>query len=448
MDFLNDVIIPQSAADLDLLKLIVLLAYFILIPYTAYITGAAVYSVILVITGRRKDNRGYKKLAYDIIDRAVLNKNALIALAIMPFLALLFSYAQITSKIHPSPLILLGTAFFFYAIGIYQLNLYRHSFLIETLLEPGIDSKTPDLFGEDEDSRFEDYRQDNMRQNRRSAIISIVLLYISVFLLLGGAEYALLAVAGKMDLGFMSTVFSIRSIVKFFLFIDTSLTISVLGLLSLKSAPHRIAQIRAAYPHLLRNALVTALLCVAGMPVWVLVNLYWAPKESMTETLFFTSALAIVFLFAECHILYYLIKGTRLKYGNYGFYVMLAAVLLFIAGEQSSFDSSARRQVLVLASVYDKQVQERNEKAGRGVTINGQEIFDTRCAACHRFDVKLVGPAYDKVLPKYEGKVEELVGFVLNPVKVDPAFPPMPNQGLKPAEAKAVAEYIMATYKK
>jgi hypothetical protein len=27
-------------------------------------------------------------------------------------------------------------------------------------------------------------------------------------------------------------------------------------------------------------------------------------------------------------------------------------------------------------------------------------------------------------------------------VKVDPNFPPMPNQALKPAEAKAIAEYL------
>jgi cytochrome c len=58
---------------------------------------------------------------------------------------------------------------------------------------------------------------------------------------------------------------------------------------------------------------------------------------------------------------------------------------------------------------------------------------------CHRFEEKLVGPALATVLPKYN--VESLKAYILNPVKVDPAFPPMPNPGLTPAQAAAVAAY-------
>jgi len=39
-----------------------------------------------------------------------------------------------------------------------------------------------------------------------------------------------------------------------------------------------------------------------------------------------------------------------------------------------------------------------------------------------------------------------LVDFVMNPVKKNPEYPSMPNQGLKPNEAKAVAEYILKVY--
>jgi cytochrome c len=46
-------------------------------------------------------------------------------------------------------------------------------------------------------------------------------------------------------------------------------------------------------------------------------------------------------------------------------------------------------------------------------------------------------------LPKYGGKKDQLVAFVLNPIKKDPAFPPMPNQGLKPAEADSIVSYLL-----
>jgi cytochrome c len=51
-------------------------------------------------------------------------------------------------------------------------------------------------------------------------------------------------------------------------------------------------------------------------------------------------------------------------------------------------------------------------------------------------------------MPKYEGKKDLLVKFILNPVKINPDYPAMPNPGLKPKEAEAIAEYLLTTYKK
>ena len=56
--------------------------------------------------------------------------------------------------------------------------------------------------------------------------------------------------------------------------------------------------------------------------------------------------------------------------------------------------------------------------------------------------------AHFDVLPKYVGKEAQLVAFIRNPVKVDPAYPPMPNPGLKPQEADAVAKYLLEEFAK
>jgi cytochrome c len=84
---------------------------------------------------------------------------------------------------------------------------------------------------------------------------------------------------------------------------------------------------------------------------------------------------------------------------------------------------------------------------GKTVQVNAEEIYQVKCASCHKWDQKLVGPPHNEVLPKYVGKEQQLVAFIRNPVKVDPAYPPMPNPGLRPNEAEAVANYLLETYK-
>ena len=101
-----------------------------------------------------------------------------------------------------------------------------------------------------------------------------------------------------------------------------------------------------------------------------------------------------------------------------------------------------------MAEEYSVLLKDAEKSAGGIGVISGADIYKTRCSACHRFDQKLVGPPYKETMPKYAGNVDKLVAFIKNPGKVNPAFPPMPNPGLKPAEARAVAKYILEEYKK
>jgi len=76
----------------------------------------------------------------------------------------------------------------------------------------------------------------------------------------------------------------------------------------------------------------------------------------------------------------------------------------------------------------------------------GEQLFNRVCSACHAFDTRVVGPPYNEVLTKYVGNLEGLTGFVLNPVRVNADYPAMPNQGLRRAEARAVAEYLLTRF--
>jgi cytochrome c len=129
------------------------------------------------------------------------------------------------------------------------------------------------------------------------------------------------------------------------------------------------------------------------------------------------------------------------------FFVLILASISLIIKDQKAMSNSTEVHSLVLSTEYNKILADLKGE-GISAVINAKEIYDVRCASCHKFEQKLVGPAHFDVLPKYVGKEAQLVAFIRNPVKVDPAYPPMPNPGLKPQEAEAVAKYLLEEYQK
>jgi cytochrome c len=99
-----------------------------------------------------------------------------------------------------------------------------------------------------------------------------------------------------------------------------------------------------------------------------------------------------------------------------------------------------------LYTVTQKAEELKKEIEGKTISTTGvdpEAIYNTKCIACHKFDVKLVGPPYQETVPKYAGDVKKLAEFIYNPQKINPAFPPMPNQGLKQKEADAMAQWLI-----
>jgi len=98
-----------------------------------------------------------------------------------------------------------------------------------------------------------------------------------------------------------------------------------------------------------------------------------------------------------------------------------------------------------LATLREKQEARYAANAPVDPAMGGK-VYAEKCASCHAFDVKVVGPPHREVLPKYKDDVKKLVEFILNPVKVDPAYPAMPKLGLTRREAQAVAGYMFDKY--
>ena len=81
----------------------------------------------------------------------------------------------------------------------------------------------------------------------------------------------------------------------------------------------------------------------------------------------------------------------------------------------------------------------------------GEQIFKTKCSACHKFDTRYVGPPLGDVLARRTP--EYVMNMMLNPQEMVEKHPdarqllaeymtPMPSQNLTEADARALLEYI------
>ncbi|MCP5063030.1 MAG: hypothetical protein GY936_11285 [Ignavibacteriae bacterium] len=192
-------------------------------------------------------------------------------------------------------------------------------------------------------------------------------------------------------------------------------------------------------------SLKTGLIFTFVQPLLFVLSFISSPQEALSFT-FFSTAIFILILMLIISILFYLMykeSSTKLSGVTIFSFLLLFAVLIY--KDQLAFDTASKKQMVNLENEYTIYEASLKEKLGiaKIVEVSGEDIFNGKCIACHKFDTKLVGPDYNDVLPKYVDKREELVDFILNPQKINPDLIAMPSQGLKPNEARAIAEYIV-----
>jgi cytochrome c len=155
----------------------------------------------------------------------------------------------------------------------------------------------------------------------------------------------------------------------------------------------------------------------------------------------------MVLLFIAGILVYAYAKEARRSYLSYAAYTLALAMVLLMVNDHVAVGMATRQHAVLLAALHEVDTDALKSRLGVGKpAASGEDIYNGRCSACHLFDEKKVGPPYRTVIPKYAGKKEALVAFVLSPRKVDPSYPPMPNQGLKPVEADSIATYLLTKY--
>lgn len=96
-----------------------------------------------------------------------------------------------------------------------------------------------------------------------------------------------------------------------------------------------------------------------------------------------------------------------------------------------------------LLNRLEKPESDEGHAEAKEAAEEGERVYEEACRPCHLFDKRLVGPPLDEAVPKYRGDVERLKGFIREPVKVNPEYPPMPVLSLGETKVDAVARYLL-----
>ncbi|MEW6506223.1 MAG: c-type cytochrome [Bacteroidota bacterium] len=443
MDFLDNLVLPQSAHHMVLLKYLLVLTYIILIPYLSILFS----SLALSLYFEKRFGKDYKsyRFAKELIDQITFNKSVSFALGIVPLLSSAFCYAQL---LHLTRLDVPGyilTAALFFIVALIFIYTYKYTFHLKDIFafasQKGNDSCPAEL---------ESYQKKAARLHKRSGLYGLLFLVIAVYLFIASVQLAADSGSWSTSNNLLGLIFSLKAFVYFLQFIVASFAITSAVILYKYFRNDSISSKDAEYLGFVKNfALRLGTVSTIILPLLIILNVIVKPIESFSYDVFGYALLSLFVVLILVILFYVMLKESSAKFASLLVYLFVVLFAFMIIKDQYAFDTSTKKQFAILEANYEAYQKKVKEEFGLVTeVINGAEIYNGKCIACHQFDRRLVGPPYNEVLPKYEGKQEQLIQFVLNPVKVNPEYPPMPNQGLKPKEAEAVVEYLLMNYKK
>ena len=447
MDFFDKIVLPQSAEHIQLLHYLMVLIQFLFLPFLSMVLVGTFLSLKYWKKGLRKKNPLYVQFSHDVIDALTVSKSFGIVLGILPMLSSILIYAQLLHKSNSSVMVFLMMAFPLITLGLIFVYTFRYSFTFSDLfnLLKSASSLEPAL--KDRVDKFE-FRSNNLA--RKSGITGLALLLVGSWYYISAISFAVFSeVWGKGNQ--LAILFSFQTTLNFIQFLLLAFAITGSAILFVffywEGGKENLSDEYKKF--IKKTALTITLPASILLPLVLLINILLLPKSALSGSVFSYSVIAVVLIFLSYHFLYALSRTSNLKMSGQLFFVVIFTALALIIKEQMAMSNSTQLHSAVLSKDFDKYL---SELKGEGTTAvkarSGEEIFQIVCATCHKFDEKLVGPPYNKVLTKYEGKMDQLVAFIRNPVKVDPAFPPMPNLALKLDEAKNIAQYIMDQHMK
>jgi len=418
MEWLQNIILPQSLEHIELLHYLLVISLFIFISFVSIIFWGSGLSVYFKVNEKKYLNDKYRRIAKDIIDIVTINKNTGIILGIVPLITAILIFAQLFQSTATANLDYLTASLCLLSVALFFIYDYRNSL------------------------------SDLKELRLSSGIAGFIILFFALWLFVAGITVAVFHGHWQPE-GLFSDLFSSLVIIRFiFLFVASLAVTGGAVLFGLFFPLGSRAKVDSEYAEFVKNKMLkVTFTATILLPLIMFVNLFILPDTSLSGAIFAYIIIGMFLIFLAYHFLYMIFAKFSSKFTALLFFSLLLMLLTVIINDKIIISNTTKVQSAILAVEYDELLAElKGEEVA--VEINGEEIYKVRCASCHKFDRKLVGPPHNQVVPKYFGKEELLLAFIKNPSRIDENYPPMPNPGLKPAEAKAVADYVLEQVKK
>lgn len=433
MEVLNNIALPQSTEHFHLLLFIYNLVMAVLLPYLALVTGSI---VLAVYADRSAAGEGTMRLLARRLIMAVLPSRSFFTFfAVLPALAVVFVYAQV---LQATPALATGSALLALVLLItagVAAFAYQYTFRLTEVL------KTTQTDG----GAAHALHTGALTTHTKSGTVAAWAVLLGSFFLSAATAIGVRPSSWAGITSMLSLFIAPDVWLTWLVFLSLAAGMTGIGVLFFHyrttegpaPTPEYAGTVRALALRILTAAIL-------AMPLFLAPFLLRLEDLAVSGWVYALAACAVLALFSALQAMYAYVQLERPAATAYAFALVIAGTTCLATMYQVALHNATRDHAVALAVVYDRDEETLKTALGVGVKpLTGEDIYNGKCSACHLFDQKKVGPAYKNVVTKYAGRKADLVRFILNPVKVDPAFPNMPSQGLKPAEADSIASFLM-----
>ena len=443
MEFLNNFVLHQSAEHIELLHYMLLILLFLFLPFISIVFGGILLSVIYRRKAEKENNNYYIRLAKEIAEITTINKSVGFMLGVAPVIGTILIYSQLLHNSQITNLNYLALALIFIVVALVFVYSYRYSLSFIRIFNSFSDKNISDPFILEDVNKLSDESQ---RISKKAGGFGLLFLFIGLWFFITALTIPSIYSAWNID-GFIAGLFSWKVLSRFIFYLLFAIALTGGMILFTFLEDEKKKRVKdEEYSIFVKQKIIRVTFYSAILiPVFLLISILGLPQSSLIGTVFTYAIISLVLLFFGYHFLYLLTKEIKGTTAALLLFALVFSIAAFIIGDQKAMATATKFHSASLSAEFDKYFAELKGE-GKIVTINASEIYQVKCASCHKWDQKLVGPAHMDVLPKYVGKESQLIAFIRNPGKIDPAYPPMPNPALKPNEAEAVAKYLLETY--
>lgn len=450
MEFFDQIVVPASANHILLLKYIYIVSLLLFLPYLGMMMGASFLSVYFSGKGARTGNSIYTRFAKDVIEKLAITKNAELALGIVPALSIIFIYAQLLYEAKTITVSVMALSVVLFIAAFILINKYRSGFKIEGVIS-SLKKSGGNQPGSDEVNEYEETLTRNIGSSGK---IGTTLLYLAAYFFVGCTMLAANPERWVKVNNILQVFFSGATLFNFLYLLALAGVISGAAILFYffkwpVLSMGKQAGMNDEYARFVKHfASSLAFVSSLFLPVLMFLSFLFLPGSALSFEVFVLLILALITALVLSNMLYVMYKNSEtgnesVKFSSIVFFLVIIFFAFNILKEESVLGNALTQQTYTVITKSDEHEKEVKSKLVTTSGISGEEIYNTKCIACHKFDVKVVGPPYQETVPKYNGDAQKLAEFIFNPTQQNPGYPPMPNQGLKKKEAIAVAQYLI-----